>query len=364
MDPNPGRENWRPPPPDWQSPRPDRQPSPPWPQPVSAAEQGTSEPSQNHHRSRPHRARWLLLAALLSAGLAVLLGISAANRYSAARGPAAVVRGYFSALADGNAPAALAYADTAPRGGFLTSVVLRQQLQAASLSDISVTRTTRSGSSATVDLRYLLRFESGGTRSVTDSAALVQRGSSWRLASVASTVTLTVPTGAELLRFAGRPVPTTAVSLFPGALPLAAGSPALQVLGQPMVRLADVRKAATAQVSLIPQVREQVEGAVTKLLTDCLAATSNDPSCPVPDSGRPIPGSVHGQATQTLADTNPRIELDQGVIRVRSEVAVRASWKVWDFENQPVQQRGSTVLNIRARLALDQPAKASWDWSG
>jgi hypothetical protein len=153
------------------------------------------------------------------------------------------------------------------------------------------------------------------------------------------------------------------VTLFPGALPLAADTPALQVPGQPMVRLTDARTVTKAQVELTSQVRAQVEQAVSKLLADCLAATSNDPLCPVPDSGRPIPGSVHGQATQTLVNVEPRILLDRGLVRVRAEVPVSASWQVWDFENQPVQRSGSTILNIRAQVALDQPTKAFWDWS-
>lgn len=289
--------------------------------------------------------------------------MSAAHRYAAARGPGSVVRGYFQALADGNAPAALAFADVAPKGQFLTSVVLRQQLQAASLSDLSIVRTTRLGSTATVDVRYQLRFSSG-TQAVTDSAQLIRRGSSWRLIKVAGTVSLAIQTaGADRLSFAGRPLPTAAVTLFPGALPLAVDSAALQVLGQPMLRLADARTVARTAISLSPQLRGQVQRAVGKLLTDCLAATSNDPLCPVPDSGRPIPGSVHGQPAQPLASTDLRIELTEGLIKVRAEVPVRASWKVWDFENQPVQRRGSTILNLRAQLALDQPTKAFWDWS-
>ncbi|HEY0167300.1 MAG TPA: hypothetical protein VGB75_09670 [Jatrophihabitans sp.] len=332
-------------------------------------EHAPAPPAAARRRSRSWR---LALAALLSAVLGVGLGLSAADRHAARSGPEAVARGYFQALADGDAPAALAYAASPPRGQWLTSVVLRQQLQAAPLADISVLPASRAGATATVEVRYRLLFGSG-PRSVTDTARLVRRGSSWWLSRVTSTVRVTAGApGADRLRLAGRRLPAAAVALFPGALPLAADPPALQVLSdglaagaadQPVLRLADPPLLARVRVSMSSALRAQVERAVDRLLADCLTSGSNDPLCPAPGSDRPVPGSLRGSAPP-IAAVNPRIALgqsDSGVISVRAEVPVQGSWKVWDFENQVVQRRGKVTVALSARIALDRPAQAFWN---
>jgi hypothetical protein len=311
------------------------------------------------------------LAALLSAVLAVALGLTALDRYAARSSPEAVARGYFQALADGDAPAALAFAAAPARGQWLTSVVLRGQLQVAPLADVAVLRTTRRGSTATVEVGYRLLFGSG-PRSVTDTARLVRRGSSWWMSRVASTVRVSAGSpGADRLRLAGRKLPTAAVTLFPGALPLAADPPTLQVLadspasgvdGQPILRLADPDLTAKVRVSMSAALRQQVQQAVDRLLAGCLKPGSNDPLCPVPDSGRPIPGSLRGSAPPIAAGT-PRLALgaDSGVISVRAEIPVRGSWQVWDFENQPARRTGTATVALSARVALDRPTQAFWN---
>ncbi|MDQ1738703.1 MAG: hypothetical protein QOE53_355 [Pseudonocardiales bacterium] len=327
-------------------------------------------PPVAQHRRRRRRGRWLL-AALLSAVLAAGLGAAAGDRYAARSSPESVARTFFRALADGDAPAALAVADAPPHGPYLTSVVLQQQLQVARFADISVLRATRLGATATVEVRYRLLFGSGA-RSVADTARLVRRGSSWRMSRVAGTVSVSAgPPAADRVRLAGRKLPAAAVALFPGALPLAANPSALQVLArtsaggaedQPMIRLADTRLTAQAQVALTPRLREQAERATQTLLAGCLAPASKDPLCPVPGSARPVPGSLHGSAP-AIAAANPRIELEQaasGVISVRAQVPVQGSWQAWDFENQVVQRRGAVTVALNARVFLDQPTRAFW----
>jgi hypothetical protein len=312
------------------------------------------------------------LAALLSAALAAGLGVAAAHRYQARSSPESVARDYFQALADGDAPAALAFADAPPHGEFLTSVVLQQQLQVARWADISVQRATTSGAAATVEVHYRLLF-GAGARSVSDTARLVRRGSVWRMSRVAGTVSLSAGSPvAGRVRLAGQKLPTAAVLLFPGALPLAADPPALQVLArapasgggdQPIIRLADPHLAVKAQVSLSPQLRAQVERDTQTLLTGCLARASHDPLCPVPDSGRTVPGSLHGSAP-SIASVNPRVELDQtasGVIDLRAAVPVDGSWQVWDFENQVVARNGTATVVLDAQVFLDRPTRAFWN---
>jgi hypothetical protein len=307
--------------------------------------------------------------------LAAGLGVAAAHRHAARSSPESVARDYFQALADGNAPAALAFADAPPQGRFLTSVVLRQQLQVARLADISVLRSTRSGATATVEVRYRLLFGSGA-RSVSDTARLVRRGSVWRMGRVAGAVTVSAgsPIGSRV-RLAGRKLSAAAVTLFPGALPLAADPPVLQVLARasaggagdrPTIRLADTHLVVQALMSLSPQLREQAERATQALLARCLAPASKDPLCPVPNSGRPVPGSLHGSAP-AIAGFSPRIELEpaaSGVIDIRSVVPVQGSWMAWDFENQAVRRRGPATVVLDARVFVDRPTQAFWSPSG
>lgn len=346
-------------------------PPPAWPvrqqhQVPLAAHAPTPPAARGRHRRRP--ARWLL-AALVAAVLAAGLGEAAAHRYAARSGPESVARQYFQALAGGDAPVALAFAAAPPHGQFLTSVVLRQQLRVARLADISVLRSSRSGATATVEVRYRLLFGSGA-RLVADTVNLVRRGSSWRMSRVAGTASVSAGSPvAGRVRLAGRALPATAVPLFPGALPLAADPQALQVLAQtpagvdrPMIRLADTHLVVHARVSLSPALRQQAERAAQALLAGCLAPASKDPLCPVAGSARPVPGSLHGSAP-ALATVHPRIELEpaSGVIRVRARVPVRGSWQAWDFENQVVRQRGPVTVVLDARILLDRPGHAFWN---
>lgn len=347
------------PPPDW----------PPWQhRPVPLPWEAPTPPATAWRRRRG-AGRWLL-AALLSAVLAAGLGLAAGHRYAARSTPESVVRDYFDALADGNAPAALAYADAPPHGPYLTSLVLRQQLQVARFADVAVLRTSRVGATATVEVRYRLLFGSGA-RSVSDTARLVRRGSFWRMSQVAGTVSVSAAApAAGRVRLAGQRLSAAAVTLFPGALPLAADPPALQVLvrtsaggDQPMIRLADTRLAVQARLALSAQLRDQAERATQALLAGCLAAASKDPLCPLPGSTRPVPGSLHGSAP-AIATVHPRIELEQagsGVISVRARVPVQGSWKAWDFENQVVQRRGPVTIALSARVFLDRPSQAFWN---
>ena len=366
-------------PPRWPDPAP---PSPPptapppaWPvrdhHPVPFPAAAPAPPPGPPAPRRRGWGRWLL-AALLSAALAAGLGVAAANRYAAQSSPEAVVRQYFHALADGDAPAALALADAPPRGQFLTSVVLGQQLRVAPLADIAVLRTATAGATATVEVRYRLLFGSGA-RSMADTVRLVRRGSFWRMRRVTGTVSLSASSPAgDRVRLAGRKLSAAAVTLFPGALPLAADPPGLQVLARtsaggpddrPMIRLADTRLVARARVVLSPGLRQQAERAAQALLTACLAPASKDPLCPVPGSARPVPGSLHGSAP-ALGTVNPRIELEPsaaGMIIVLARVPVQGSWQAWDFENQVVQRRGRVTVVLDARVFLDRPTQAFWD---
>lgn len=330
------------------------------PLPVSA-----HAPVLPRHRRRPIGR--LVLAALLSAALATGLGLTAAHRYAARSGPESVVRAFFAALADGDAPAALALAENPPRGPWLTSAVLRRQLQAAAITGITVLASTRLEATATVRVRYELRYPDGAQQ-VSDTARLVRRGSSWRLSRVAGQVRVTAAS-ADLgrLRLAGRRLPPAAVALFPGALPLAADPAALRAVtvpgDQPVVRLADPSLAARARLTIPPALRAQAEQALDRLVARCLAAGSRDPLCPLPVTGRPIPGTLHGTARPIVAGS-ARIVLQRGgsgVLSIRARLTVRGSWQAWDYQNQVVTRRGNATVDLAARVAPSRPAQAFWE---
>lgn len=322
-------------------------------------------PPVPRHRRRP--VGRLLLAALLCAALATGLGLTAAHRSAARSGPESVVRAFFQALADGDAPAALALADHPPDSPWLTSTVLGQQLRAAPITGISVLDSSRLETTATVRVRYQLRYPDG-PREVTDTARLVRHGSSWRLVRVAGPVRVTAGSAdAGRLRLAGRRLPPALVLLFPGALPLAVDPPALQavaVSGElPVVRLAPDALVARARVSIPPALRAQAVQAVDRLVARCLAAGSRDPLCPLPATGRPIPGTLHGSA-RPLVPGGARIVLERGgsaVLSIRARLTVQGSWQVWDYQNQVVARRGTATVDLLARVASGRPADAFWD---
>lgn len=304
----------------------------------------------------------LLAAAVLCVVLAAVLGSVAIGQFRADHAPAAVVQRYFAALASGNAPAALSYASSAPRGEYLTSVVLGQQLAVARLSDVVVHASSTRGATATVQVSYRLGFRSGPVR-VEDTAQLVKRHSSWRLSRVASSVNLDSDSaGANRLSFAGRPVPTGDVLLFPGALPVVSDSPAVQPDGRPLVQLSDDGQISRLSASVSIDAKRELTVALGKALTGCLAGSSRDPNCPLPDAGRPIPGSLRGSQTTADSDTIS-ISLSSaadGTIDLSANVSVRGRWQAWDFNNQAISKSGNTDLDLHAVASIRNLNAVYW----
>ncbi|MCW2522979.1 MAG: hypothetical protein JWO63_1314 [Frankiales bacterium] len=317
--------------------------------------------------TRPSRRRPLLL--VLGAGctaLAVLLGLVSWFDFTDARGPSATVRSYFNALADGHAATALGLAAQPPTGAaaqFLTAKVLAQQLKIAGISQVHVTATRRQGSRAVVDVRYTLGFADGPQR-VDDTVALVQRGSSWRLSAVAAPARL-VASGAARVRLTlmGRPWPTNAVALFPGAVPLSSDTPAVVVADDPAVTLAGLARETDVDVEVSTQARTQVLTGLTNALRTCLAATSTDPRCPIVNGGRPVPGSMHGTLLTPLNPSTIKIGLatkGKGLLSITAVAEVAVHWYVWDFNNQAVARQQSTKVTLSALASVDDPGTTVW----
>jgi hypothetical protein len=364
---DPNQERWTPPPvtppplapPQW-APPPAAPPQ--WaPLPAAPPLQWNPPPIQTVRR---RRRRGLLAAGALAAVGAVVTGGMAWSQWADSHSPATVVKGFYRAIAAGDAPTALAFAETAPTGEYLTSAVLQQQLQVAKLTDVSVGNTDKGSSTATVEVRYRLGF-ADKPQDVTDQVQLTEHGSSWRLTKVSSTVTLAqVRQGADRVTLAGRPMPSARVELFPGAVPVATDTPAVQITGQPEVRLHAASDIVQITVEVAADRKRQVATALDAAISKCLDAASTDVQCPLPPGvTRPVPGSLHGTASKKLADGGAVVSLSpdgKGLLSVTADLPVDATWKAWDFDNLAVPDHGSITVHLEATATIDDPSTIYW----
>jgi hypothetical protein len=340
-------------------------PSPAWPAPAAgglALPAGAPRPPALSPRGRRRRGR-LLAGALLCTVLAALLGSLALGQYRVDRQPGTAVSRYFAALSAGNAPAALALAVAVPPSPYLTSAVLRQQLSIARMTDVVVGDTVRHGSNATTQVSYRLVF--GSTSSpVQDAVDLVRAGSSWRLTRAATDIHLSaIGAGTNRLTFAGRPLPTGVVRVFPGALPVGTDYPAVQPAARPLIRLIDEDQDTQLNVVLSADARRQLGASLSRALTACLTGASKDPRCPQPTVSRPVPGSL--RATVDQARSGPlSITLStasDGLIELAERVSVHGSWRTWDFNNQQVLRSGRAELAVQAQASVADLNTVYWD---
>jgi hypothetical protein len=309
--------------------------------------------------ARPKGRRWLLLAGIGCLLLALLSGLLAVAQYRQDQSPQRVVRRYLSALAAGDAPAALGYAVVPPRGSYLTAEVLREQLRLAPLADPVVLGSQLSGDRGTVSVRYRLRF-ADGDQLLTDTVPVIRDGSSWRLGrvAVATQVAVTSP-GADRLTLAGGRLPSGPVLLFPGALPLGTDNPAVQVDGRPSVRLGpDDRQTSEVTVSLTTAAKDELQRGLASALAGCLAGNSA-PDCPDAGDSRPVPGSLRGTALPLSQPLQISLGIG-GVLQLAGTVTVRGSWQVWDFNNQPVRRTGDTDLDLHASASIADLNTVYW----
>jgi hypothetical protein len=298
--------------------------------------------------------------------IAVLLGTMSWLDYRGGQGAGATARHYFQALADGRAATALGFADAPPVGlsaAYLTEKVLAQQLKLAPIGDVQLGATRQSGAHASVAVSYVLHFADGSRRQQ-DTVALVRHGSTWRLGEVAVSTRLTSSVAArDRLTFAGRPLPSAAVAVFPGALPLATDTAALTLTQDTAVRLADDGSSTNLALAVSASARTQVVAGLTSALHGCLVSTSTDPHCPIVYGGRPVPGSMHGSLTSPIDADTTRITLStrgKGLLDVTAVADVKVQWNVWDFNNQVVSRQQSTKLPLSAAASVEDPQATSW----
>lgn len=309
----------------------------------------------------PRRHRGMFWVAVLAA-LAALVGgtVVAVTAYTGASTPGAVVQTYFHALGRGDAPAALALGDLpdGPRT-FLTSDVLRAGLKIAKLTSVSVLSTSQQGDTAKVTIQYQLRFPTK-TVVVNDTVSLRKHSDGWRLAATAVATNLDPVVAARRLVLAGAAVPSGTVLLFPGALPLAADTPNLDV-GLPVVHLQGVVP-RNIRPTVSAAGRQAVADAVAGAVQKCLDGKVIQP-CPTINDDRAVPGSIRGTLPSDVA-SHLDITLapgPSGLIEISGTVDVHGRYQRLDFNNLPFTHSGPLALNVRAQAYATDPSKLQWD---
>lgn len=313
-------------------------------------------------RRARRRAYWAAVAATLAVGIAGSAVAGAA--YVRERDPAAVVREYFDAIADGRAADALALGDI-PDGerGYLTAEVLRAQLDAGRVQRVRIGEVDRRGDRAVVAVAYRLSARDGSEATVSDEVPVRRHGVGWLLERAAVVVPAMAADAASRVALAGAPLPSEPILLLPGALPLTTNAPALAFdLGASAVTFAG--EAPSATPVLAPTAQAEIGFALDSALTACLRDNAAMADCPleVPDA-RLVPGSLDGLAT-TPPSAGARVTLQTdpaGVVRVRGTFVMSATWTELDFDNIASKQSGQVTVRYGATVTLVDPMVVQWD---
>jgi hypothetical protein len=298
----------------------------------------------------------LLAAALLVSGAVVsVLG------YNSSPGPAGIVRGYFAALASADAPRALAYG-TVPRGPrtLLTSAVLAEQQRIAPLRNVRVVSEHQQGKRATVMVGYVLAFP-GKDVSVSDTVALHDTSSGWRLGAAAVRTELEALGARQRESILGTPVPRGNTLLFPGAVPVRFDTPYLQLVASTDFVWFGSASTTPVDAEISPAGRAALRSAVRTGLRHCLDGAA-DPACPLP-SDRYIPGSFRGALAGTLRHADLLLDPSSraGTLILQGRAFVHGTWRRLNYDNREVPGHGRVALYVRAVAYATAPLRLRWE---
>ena len=300
-------------------------------------------------RERRHRGLyWLCL--LLAAALVVGGAVFAYDSYRSTSGADGAVRGYLNALASADAPAALSYG-AAPVGNhaFLTSDVLKQQLQLAPIRDITVGPDSSTDSGTRVPFGYTLGFGRGDLH-VTDAVMVNKIGGRWQLSRVAAGLSVQLSGAQDRASFAGASLPTTEVLVFPGAVPVEFDSPYLQLsLASEAVNLSPNEGGATLGVELTAAAKTAIAAQLASMLSVCAkGGPSTEVRCPVP-SPEYVPGSMSGTLVSNKTDLLMQVDsASEGLIDVSGDADFTGTYKELDFNDVPRSHTGHLSVPFTA----------------
>jgi len=305
------------------------------------------------------RRRLFLAGALLGTAVLAAGVVLAVHGATTTDGPATVVRDYFAALERGDAAQALAYG-TVPDGPrrLLTSAGLHEQLRIAPLRDVSVEATERHDDRATVTVHYSMAFADGPV-SRTTHVPLHYSDDEWSLDRVAIGAVLAPTTARDRLTILGAPVPAGRTLLFPGALPITADTPYLELV--PALDYVSFDSPSTLDVPVrVSNVGEAaVRTAVRAALNRCLAG-SRDLTCPLP-TDRYVPGTVRGTLNGAIGGL---VDLDQhdpaGLLTYAGRPTITGSWQRLDFHNVARREHAQVLLDVRASGYAVAPLQLRW----
>ena len=312
----------------------------------------------------PGRYQGIFWFALLVSVAGVLGGTSIViGAYQAAADPATVVRAYFSALQDGDAPGALGFG-TVPDGHheLLTSDVLAAQNATAPMENVVVLAVHRNGNRAVVDVAYTLGLTSGRT-TVRDAVPVSRHGNDWRLDRSAIPVTITPGDGSTLATFAGAAVPNGDYAMFPGAVPVTYSTPNLAA--DPVSQVMRFIDPGSLEVNAVvsPAGRKLITPALRAALVDCLGGKGNPQAlCPVPGRELAVPGSLRGNVTGKTAGLVLLVNSTTGKIDISGETDVHGTYQKLD-DNDIATSTSTSTVDVHAHCFATVPGTIIWDVS-
>jgi hypothetical protein len=297
----------------------------------------------------------LLGVLLLVGGVAV-----GALGFAETSGPAGIVRGYFAALARSDAPEALAYGKV-PFGPhtLLTSTVLHEQQQIAPLRHFSVVATHRHGSTATVDVKYVLAFP-GEDVPVSVSVPLHRQDGDWRLDFAAIPTELHAPFGRQRESILGAGLPVGTTLMFPGALPIRLDTPYHKLDPFQDNISFDAPSSTNVYLQVTDAGHAAMLRAVRSELRRCVTGPA-DPVCPLPNE-RYVPGSIHASIYRALSTTSVGLEGNEpvGTLTYDGKVTVTGDYRRLNFHNRQVSGHANLVLNLHAYAYATPPLDLHW----
>lgn len=319
------------------------------------------QPGPGGRPSGLRRRRTLCWAATLLAVLLLGGGTAlAVDGYLTTSGPEGTVRGYFDALARGDAPAALAFGDT-PQGphDLLTSAVLEQQQRIAPIGGVSIRSVRRTGGTASVEVAYTLAYSSD-PQQVTDTVAVQQADGAWKLAQNAVATQLQVVQAPQRASILGTAIPDGTALLFPGAVPITFDTPYLALRPSSDSVTFGSGPATQVQVDVSHRGQQAALSALSDALRTCLSG-GTDPRCPQPN-GRAVPGSVRGSIRGALGDgVSVQVgDSPAGTLDISGRVQASGSYRTLDFDDRTHPVTGQFDVPVHAIAYAVPPVRITW----